>query len=115
MRFKHELYEKEQNDIIHEILKILSITEEKNFITLYDIENNESIKLQLMELVPEIRKYFAFGKWSTIMNPDKFQKPYLTIVRQIPKKLYTITKKGFHFHKENEPIRTIKYIFQKNI
>ena len=57
MRLKTELYAKEQDDTIDKIIQIIGITTEKNTITLYEIDNNEIIKQQLMELIPEIRTW----------------------------------------------------------
>jgi len=56
MRLKTELYAKEQDDTIDKIIQIIGITTENNTITLYEIDNNEIIKQQLMELIPEIRQ-----------------------------------------------------------
>ena len=55
MRLKSELYAKEQDDTIDKIIQIIGITEENNIIMLHEIDNNETMKQQLMDLIPEIR------------------------------------------------------------
>jgi len=114
MRLKSELYSKEQNDVIHKIIHILGITDENNTITLYDIDNNDAMKLQLMKLIPEIRKWFSFSHITPISNPDNYKRPYMSIVRQIPKKLWNIThNKDYRIYKDNTIIRTQLYTFTK--
>lgn len=49
MRLKTELYKDEQNRTIDKIIYILGITETKNTITLYEIDNNETMKQQLFQ------------------------------------------------------------------
>ena len=70
MRLKSQLYFNEQDDIINKIINILGITETKNTITLYEIDNNDFMKQQLMELIPEIRKWFSFAHINPISNPE---------------------------------------------
>jgi hypothetical protein len=112
MRLKSELYDDEQNFIIDKIISILGITVENNTITLYEIDTNETIKQQLMELIPEIRKWFSFGHILPISNPDKYVRPYMSIVRQIPKKKWIIShNKDFRIYKDDTIIRTQQYTF----
>ena len=113
MRLKSELYAKEQDDIIYKIINILGITQENNTITLYDIDNNEIIKQQLMNLIPEIRQWFSFGHIYSISNPDKYKRPYISIIRQIPKKHYFFSQKEIGLTVNGIFIRTQQYHFQK--
>jgi hypothetical protein len=113
MRFKSELYAKEQDNTIDKIIQIIGITEENNTITLHDIDNNETMKLQLMELIPEIRKWFSFSHIKPISNPDNFNRPYLCIVKQITKKKWNIHYQDFRIYQEDTIIRTQQYTFTK--
>lgn len=115
MKFKYLLYKKEQDEIIDKIMKILNLHNNlDSFITLYEIDNSD-IKNQLMNLIPEIRTFFAFGKFTPIINPDNYDRPYLTIIRQITKTKY-IMKSTFHrIYKDGNVIGTQKYTFQKRI
>ena len=60
MRLKSELYKKEQEEIVDKIITILDL-ENKTEYTLYELDKNEEIQKQIMELIPEIRKYYAFN------------------------------------------------------
>lgn len=60
MRLKSELYKKEQEEIVDKIITILDL-ENKTEYTLYELDKNKEIQKQIMELIPEIRKYYAFN------------------------------------------------------
>jgi hypothetical protein len=113
MRLKTELYAKEQDDTIDKIIQIIGITEENNTITLHEIDNNESMKQQLMNLIPEIRAWFSFAHINPVSNPDNYKRPYLTIIKQITKKKWAVTSKFSHICKNNVVIGTQQYIFTK--
>lgn len=113
MRLKSELYKHEQNNTIDKIMNILGITEAKNSITLYEIDNNERIKQQLMELIPEIRKWFSFGYIKPISNPENYKRPYISILRQIPKQNYIFSQKEVGITIQGNFVRTQQYTFQK--
>jgi hypothetical protein len=114
MRLKSDLYAKEQDDTIDKIIQIIGITTENNTITLYEIDNNEIIKQQLIELIPEIRTWFSFGHINPISNPDSYKRPYLTIIKQITKKKWAIHYQDFRIYQEDGAIiRTQQYTFTK--
>jgi hypothetical protein len=113
MRLKTELYKDEQNKTIDKIIHILGITETKNTITLYEIDNNETMKQQLMDLIPEIRKWFSFGNIRPISNPDNSQRPYLSIIKQITKTKWNIDYKDHRIYNDDNVIRTKIYTFTK--
>lgn len=115
MRLKTELYSKEQDHIIDTIISILGITQENNCITLYEIENFNEIKLQLMGLIPEIRKWFSLAHVNPINNPDNYKRPYLSIIKQLTKKHWNIHSKFSHLKIGTNNIPTQKYSFYKTI
>ena len=112
MRLKSELYKTEQDEIINKICKILDL-ETKNIYTLYELDNNKEIQNQLMELIPEIRKWFSFNGIKAVGEPEKIKRPWLSIIKQLIKEKYSIESKGFHFKNENKWLMTQQYIFTK--
>ena len=60
MRLKSELYKTEQNEIVDKIITILDLGN-KNTYTLYELDNNLEIQTKIMDLIPEIRKWFSFN------------------------------------------------------
>jgi hypothetical protein len=90
MRLKSELYKKEQEEIVDKIITILDL-ENKTEYTLYELDKNEEIQKQIMELIPEIRKYYAFNNMKAVGEPNKRKRPWLSIIKNLLKSKYNIT------------------------
>lgn len=112
MRIKSELYAKEQNDIINQIISILDL-ENTNTFTLFELDNNTILQQQIMELIPLIRKWFSFNNLKSVGEPERIKRPWLSIIKQLIKSKYKIESKGFHFKKDNQWLMTQQYIFTK--
>lgn len=85
MRLKSELYKKEQDEIIEKIVNILDLKNKTEY-TLYELDKNEEIQKQIMELIPEIRKWFSFNNMKAVGEPNKIKRPWLSIVKHLIKK-----------------------------
>ena len=112
MRLKSELYKEEQDGIINKIINILDL-ENKNTYTLYELDKNEEIQKKIMELIPEIRKWFAFNNMKAVGEPDKRKRPWLSIIKQLIKPKYTIENKEHQFKINEKWIKSPIYIFTK--
>jgi hypothetical protein len=112
MRLKSELYKKEQHEIIDKICDILDL-ETKNIYTLYELDNNKKIQEKIMELIPEIRKWFSFNNMKAVGEPEKIKRPWLSIIKFFTKTKYILESKDFQFTENGKYIRTHKYIFIK--
>jgi len=109
MRLKTELYKKEQDIIVSKIINILNLT--NNTTTLYEIDLNKN---KIMELIPDIRKYFSFSSITGASKPRNLERPWLSIIKQILRPYYFISSQDHRIYKENnEVIRTIIYKFTK--
>jgi hypothetical protein len=113
MRLKSELYKKEQEEIITKIITIMDL-ENKNTYTLYELDNNIEIKKKIIELIPDIRKWFSFNGIKAVGDPEKIKRPYFSIIKCLLKNKYIIEGKDFQFTKDGIHIRTKKYTFLKN-
>ena len=96
MRLKSELYKKEQDDITDKIISILDL-ENKNRYTLYELDHNEDIQKQIMELIPEIRKWFAFNNMKAVGEPERIKRPWLSIIKKLVQPKYSIENKEGQF------------------
>ena len=110
MRLKSELYKKEQDEIIEKIITILDL-ENKNTYTLYELDKNEEIQNKIMELIPEIRKWFSFNNMKAVGEPSKIKRPWLSIIKNLLKSKYIIESKDFQFTENGKYIRTHIYSF----
>ena len=111
MRLKSELYKKEQEEIVDKIAKILDL-ENKTEYTLYELDKNTDIQKQIMELIPEIRKYYSFNGIKAVGDPSKIKRPWLSIIKHLIKKKYNFVSLDYHFTEEGKYIRTQKYCFE---
>lgn len=112
MRLKSELYEKEQNEMIDKIIKIMDL-ENKNTFTLFELDSNLEIQTQITYLIPELRKWFAFNNIKAIGEPDKRKRPWLSIVKNILKPRYNIEKKELQFKVNDKWRKSPMYVFTK--
>ena len=55
-----ELYKKEQVDILNQLVDILDINNHPTFI-LYELDNDTQKQQQIIDLIPNIRKYFSLS------------------------------------------------------
>ncbi len=112
MRLKSELYKKEQDDITDKIISILDL-ENKHTYTLYELDNNKKVQKQIMELIPEIRKWYAFNNMKAVGEPDKRKRPWLSIIKHLLKTKYIIESKEHQFKINEKWIKSPMYIFTK--
>jgi hypothetical protein len=112
MKLKSLLYKQEQEEIINKIINILELDND-NSIILYNLDNAQDKQNKILELIPEIRKYYSFSTIIGASEPDKAKRPYLSIIKQITKSKYKINSYDYRIKQENkEDIRTKKYIFE---
>ena len=108
MRLKSELYKKEQEEIVDKIITILDL-ENKTEYTLYELDKNEEIQKQIMELIPEIRKYYAFNNMKAVGEPNKRKRPWLSIIKNLLKQRYKFESVDYRMIENGVEIRTHKY------
>jgi hypothetical protein len=112
MKLKNILYKKEQEELVNKIINILELDNE-NSIILYNLDNDKTKKDKILELIPEIRKYFNFSGIIGISKPTKVKRPYLSIIRQLTKSKYKLNSYDYRVKQNGkEDIRTKKYIFE---
>jgi hypothetical protein len=111
MKYKSELYKKEQIELSSKIIDILKLVD--NQITLYELDNSPEITTNILSLLPELRKYFAFRNMCGIEKPEQLKRPWLSIVKHVTKITYTITSKEKMITVNKKPIVTRLYIFTK--
>lgn len=110
MRLKSELYSNEQKNILNKIINILDL-DENNSIILYDLDNDENKKQKIMELLPDVKKYFTCSRVIGVNNPDKCKRPYFSIIKFVSKNIYNIINTPHRIKIEDKSIKTVKYIF----
>uniref|UniRef100_A0A6C0DHK2 Uncharacterized protein n=1 Tax=viral metagenome TaxID=1070528 RepID=A0A6C0DHK2_9ZZZZ len=112
MRLKSELYKKEQEEIVDKIIAILDLENKKSY-TLYELDKNEEIQKQIMELIPEIRKWYSFNNMKAVGEPEKRKRPWLSIIKNLIKTKYNMVSLDHHFTDNKKYIHTQLYEFTK--
>jgi len=113
MKLKSILYKKEQDEIINNIIDIL-VLDNNNSIILYELDNDKIKQDKILELIPDIRKYFSFTSVIGASEPDKAKRPYVSIIRQFTKNKFTMISSDFKLKIDSDNIiRTKKYTFIK--
>lgn len=112
MRTKKEVYKKEQYEIVDTIINIIFPNQsQKKEITLYELDNDLEKQNKIIKLIPSIRKYYSFNNLKAVGEPEKIKRPWLSIIKQLTKSKYKITKKGIRYKKNGKVFRTVIYLF----
>jgi hypothetical protein len=81
-------FEKEQREILNKILNIIGITKEKNTFTLYELSKTPEKIQQILDLKPEIAKFFSASGWNCFKKEDySTDKEHIVLLRNILKTL----------------------------
>jgi len=111
MRLKSELYKKEQFALSNKIMDILELNNGQ--IILHDLDNDIEKQNKIMNLIPELRKYFSFSNMKGIESPELLKRPYLSIIRQITKLTHDLHGKDKQLIIDGKIIRSRLLLFTK--
>jgi hypothetical protein len=79
---KVDKYENEQKEIVDRILNILDINDDNNKFYLHDLDNSHEKQEQIMNIIPDIKKYFICSNWSCLAK-DNIKRPWLSLMKYI--------------------------------
>ena len=113
MKLKSILYKNEQNQICDKIIDILQLDDNKS-ITLYELDNDKEKQQNILDLIPDIRKYFSFGSIIGASEPESTKRPWLSIIRHITKIKYQLIYGDYTKKINDSRVRTKRYIFLPN-
>jgi len=110
MRLKSELYKTEQLQLCDKIIEILQLDDSRST-TLHELDTNKDKQKKILDLIPDIRKYFSFTLIIGASEPEKVKRPWLSIIRCITKLKYEMVHGDYVLKKDDEKIRTKRYVF----
>lgn len=110
MRLKSELYREEQEAIVDAIVEILDLNNKKVF-TLHEWDNDTAIQTRILELIPNIRRWYSCNRLKAVTDPERIRRPWLSIIKQLTKNRYTIKCKARHFKVDGQWLVTQQYTF----
>jgi hypothetical protein len=111
MSKKSELYKDKQLDIINKIINILDLKD--NCFVMHHMDKDTDKQQEIMDLVPDIKKYFAINNISGIQN-QFCERPWLSIAKSLLRKHnYTLLYIPCTTKVDNKTVRTSKYMITK--
>ena len=79
-------FENERKEVLQKVFNILEITNSNKIIALKKIDEDLIIQQKLVELVPDVKKYFICSKWNYFSNKNReFKRSYLSLIKAIMK------------------------------
>jgi hypothetical protein len=75
----------ERQDILNKMFLILGVNENNNTFLLHELDQNIEKQNKILELEPEIKKYFICGSWSCFRNEDAIKNKSLSIIKSVVK------------------------------
>ena len=114
---KSERFQDSREEIIKELNNIIGITEDNNIASIYKLEKMEILKNKLIELLPEVKKYYKCGGWGYVIaeNKEKGSGNLLTLLKSIYENTgYKIFSKQKVILKDGIKERGTVYFFEKS-
>ena len=114
MRSKNNKFVKEQYKLVSHIEDLLDLKNTPTHI-LHNLDNNDQIQFGIMNLAPEIRKYYNCNNLKAVTDPSRIKRPWLSIIKTLLKPYYHIKIEDYHFtlkmEESKQYIHTQKYTF----
>jgi hypothetical protein len=79
---KVELYNEERQNIINKLFEILEINNNNNFFSLQKLDEDIEKQKQILDLEPDIKKFFKCSRW-TCINKKNVQRKWLSIIKYL--------------------------------
>lgn len=79
-------YTAERQEVLQKMFSILGINENNNTFLLHELDSNIEKQNKILDLEPEIKKYFICGSWSCFKN-DTVKNKALSIIKSLVKNM----------------------------
>jgi hypothetical protein len=106
-RYKNLKYKDERKDLTKKLLQLLKIDAGNKVFTSYDLDKDEETQKKILEMIPDIEKYYSVSKWN-YWRENKKDKKYISLTKSVLKDMDIIilaTNK-----KIKQDIKLINYI-----
>jgi len=83
---KNNIFKDEQINLKNKLLEILNINQDKNYFTLYELDNNNEKQNEILSLENECNQYFATSTWTYFKykrDGKQSDRPYLLMIRNL--------------------------------
>jgi len=79
-------YTKERQEVLNKMFQILGINENSNTFLLHELDSNIDKQNKILELEPEIKKYFICGSWNCFKD-SSIKRRYLSFIKNTMKNM----------------------------
>ena len=101
-------YTNERNELLQKMFNILGISKENNNLSLKKLDEDTDMQQKIIELIPDIKKYFVCSRWSYFSNQHTdFKRSYLSLIKSVLKSMDINIKSKIITRKLSENIREI--------
>jgi hypothetical protein len=81
-------YTKERQDVLDKMLHILGINNDNLMLSLKKLDEDEEKQKKILDLVPDIKKYFICSKWTFFSHKNHdLKRDYLSLIKAIMKEM----------------------------
>lgn len=101
-------YVDEQSRLKSQFIELIGFDQNMSF-TLSELDSNINKQNAIMQMLPELKKYFSLSKFTNIHTPNNAVRPWLSIIKHVLKDDYEIFNKPVVVDR----IHTSKYFFRK--
>lgn len=107
-------YTNERQDVLNKMFSILGINEHNNTFLLHELDSNIDKQSQILQLEPDIKKYFLCGKWNCFTDPN-IKRKYLSLIKNTVKTMgYSIISARRNVKIDDKIIGAVVYHITKN-
>lgn len=114
-RYKNLKYKDERKELTKRLLQYLKIDANNKVFTSFNLDNDEETQKKILDLIPDIEKYYSVSKWN-YWRENKKDKKYLSLIKSLLKdmnvKILATNKKIKH---DNKLINYIQYTLTSDI
>lgn len=83
-RYKNIKYKNERIDLTKKLLQLLKIDANNKVFTSYDLDKNKETQDKILEMIPDIEKYYVTTRWC-YKKESKKEKKHLSITKSVLK------------------------------
>lgn len=81
---KKTKFSKERIELINKLSQLIGISDKKNTVFLYELENDPNLKKKIEELVPDIKKYYRTCSWGYFSkDPKKGRNNHIALIKSV--------------------------------
>lgn len=84
-RGKQYKYINERKAITKKLLELLHIDNSNKMFNSYDLDHNEETQKAILDMIPNIERYFTVAGWSYYRKNNNQTRPYISVIKSVLK------------------------------